>query len=145
MLVHQQHNTLNISPPRTHRCAWGNSNSFACSFCQDHFTLFAAQTKNAHPTPQCWPLGWEQCYLCHVWLAASPHGRFWDGKAKIVSTVIWVMSWDTSQNLGNPEFQEENFVQNPEGMHRKFWDPHFSNAVASVELGITILALHSQN
>ena len=53
---------------------------------------------------------------------------------------------DTLQNLRNLEFLAENFVQNPEGVHRKFWDPHFSDAVASLELGITILvmlAMHS--
>ena len=52
------------------------------------------------------------------------------------------MAWclrDTSQNLGKPEFWAENFVQNPEGVHCKFWDPHISDAVASLELGITIL------
>ena len=50
---------------------------------------------------------------------------------------------DTLQNLRNPEFWAENFVQNPEGVHRKFWDPHFSNAVALLELGIMILVMHS--
>ena len=51
---------------------------------------------------------------------------------------------DTLQNLGNPEFWAENFVQNPEGVHHKFGDPHFSNAVALLETGNhnLILAMH---
>ena len=36
-------------------------------------------------------------------------------------------SWDTLQNLWNLDIWAENFVQNPEDVHHKFCDPHFSN------------------
>ena len=77
-------------------------------------------------------MAWEKDFLPQQVAWATP----WQDKA----TEIF---WDTLQNLRNPEFLAENFVQNPEGVHRKFWDSHFSDAVALLELGITILAMHS--
>ena len=38
----------------------------------------------------------------------------------------------------------ESGILGPEGMHRKFWDPHIRDAVAWLELGIMTLVMHSQ-